>query len=296
MHDDLGKTSIERTVSFQTLSLCYDISLFHFFNVFPLITWMRTRTIALCCMHSLDTLRMHTPSTKLFHVVILQMKALFQHEAGSLCRTVRDTYGIGPAMGRHVMTAHAYLHRIIQFAAHCTSSFSSLRAGFHCGYSPPLLVIRGLKRHHYHSDRGSSCRSEAAAHHELSLRFLIKYQRSRSGNWPLELLSYAALLLVICGLKRHRYHSDRGSSWSSEAAARNKLSLRFLIKNCEPWSRLNLFPVLCIVCTREFQNSEFNSLCRPEYQGFFYSLRSQAGRTSLENVVHDRIMPWCTTS
>ena len=31
----------------------------------------------------------------------------------------------------------------------------TLRAGFHCGSAAPLLVFRGLKRHHYHSDRGS---------------------------------------------------------------------------------------------------------------------------------------------
>ena len=57
----------------------------------------------------------------------------------------------------------------------------------------------------------------------------------------------AALLLVFRGLKRHHYHSDRGSSWSSEFAAHRELLLRFLTKNCEPRSRLDLFPVLCIV-------------------------------------------------
>ena len=57
----------------------------------------------------------------------------------------------------------------------------------------------------------------------------------------------AAPLLVFRGLKRHHYHSDRGSSWSSESAAHRELLLRFLTKNCEPRSRLDLFPVLCIV-------------------------------------------------
>ena len=57
----------------------------------------------------------------------------------------------------------------------------------------------------------------------------------------------AAPLLIFRGLKRHHYHSDRGSSWSSESAAHRKLLLRFLTKNCEPRSRRDLFPVLCIV-------------------------------------------------
>ena len=41
-----------------------------------------------------------------------------------------------------------------------------LRAGFLCGSAARLSP---LERHHYHSDRGSSWNSEAAAHRELSL-------------------------------------------------------------------------------------------------------------------------------
>ena len=94
---------------------------------------------------------------------------------------------------------------------------------------------------------------------------------------------FAAPLLVIRGLKRHHYHSDRGSSWSSEAAAHRELSLRFLIKNCEPRSRLDLFPVLCIVLYARIFKIQILIRCAGQNTSIFFNFarvraHARAGR------------------
>ena len=70
---------------------------------FSILLGIRTRTIAL---HALpNTLRIHTHSSKLLHVMILHLKALFEY-CGQLfvasCLwwygTVRDRYGIAPGV------------------------------------------------------------------------------------------------------------------------------------------------------------------------------------------------------
>ena len=88
-----------------------------------------------------------------------------------------------------------------------------------------------------------TCKNVQYMYHTFSVAVSVAVMLLRAGFH----CGSAAPLLVFRGLKRHHYHSDRGSSWSSEAAAHRELLLRFLTKNCEPRSRLDLLPVLCIV-------------------------------------------------
>ena len=92
----------------------------------------------------------------------------------------------------------------------------------------------------------------------------------------------ATPLHIICGLKCPHYRSDRGSSWRIKAAAHHELSLLFLIKNCEPRSRLDLFPVLCIVLYARILKFNYLSVEQARRMIFFdfAGASAQAGKTS----------------